>query len=145
MILSFMENFPSRMKLNVANGERVPTQFVSAIETGYKIHTIRDTKQKWRKDVKIQVYTGKYAKGCRKHHFDLECTGTQTIEIDFTDKWNNSIKIDGRKLTNKEVDLLAQSDGFGNTTIPAWVLFQMWFGNKKPFKGIIIHWTDFRY
>jgi hypothetical protein len=145
MILSFMENFPRQVKYDSATGEKVPTKFIDQIQAGQKIHTIRATKQNWRVGMKIQVYTGRYTKGGRVKHFDMVCKGTQTIEIDFTNKLAKSVKVDGRELSLVEMFSLAQNDGFSNNSSVDWASFQKWFGNEKPFKGIIIHWTNKRY
>ena len=48
------------------------------------------------------------------------------------------VKIDGRKLTEPEVQQLAWNDGFDNL-----VDFLMWFADG--FKGKVIHWTELRY
>jgi hypothetical protein len=140
-----MENFPTHMKFDVEKGEKVPTKFIDQIQSGQKIHAIWNTKQNWRAGMSIQVYTGRYKAGDRKHHFDMVCTGTQTIEIDFTNHLKKSIKIDGRELDDLECVELAMNDGFGGGWAISQAYFQKWFGTKKPFKGIIIHWTNKRY
>ena len=144
MILSFMENYPNRMKLG-QKGEKVPTDFIKKIKNGQKIHTIRDTKQNWQVGTKIQVYTGKYAKGGRICHCELTCTGTQDIEIDLTNPLLKSIKVDGKELSFHEIFELVRNDGFGDDATFAWAYFQLWFGNKQKFVGKIIHWTQKRY
>lgn len=128
MILNFLKGFQVK-------GKRKATNFEYKILNGIKIHTIRwDAKLRWRKGRKIHFSTGsrtsKY--NCFKEGL---CTGTQSINIE-----NNEIFVDSVKLNEKEIALLAKNDGFDNVSD-----FWEWFNQYKPFTGVIIHWTDFRY
>ena len=115
-------------------------RFKEPILNGKKIHTIRvDKGNRWKEYRKIQMATGvrtkQYQQFCERC-----CHSTQTIEIirtsDYLEK--TIVKIDGRKLTQDEVQQLAWNDGFCNL-----IDFWMWF--RDGFTGKIIHWTDFKY
>lgn len=58
--------------------------------------------------------------------------------MNFAKNSKTIVKIDGRKLTEPEIQQLAWNDGFDNL-----VDFWMWFADG--FKGKIIHWTELRY
>lgn len=107
-------------------------QFVDKILTGEKIHTIRDNPERWTIGKKIHFATGVRTKNYNCFMMG-ECIGLQSIKIKFP-----YVHISERKLTPKEVVLLARNDGF-NSIVDFWG----WF--NQEFNGIIIHWTDFLY
>lgn len=139
-------------------------QFVDRILEGTKIHTIREDKHnRWKPGNKIhawyknprnvkqnpktfEIYIWDTNFPGRREAFkeDLEacpgwfkipkvCKSVQTIDIGPI-----CTRIDGRILTNDEMIKLALNDGFENLTA-----FYDWF--SIPFKGKIIHWTNFKY
>jgi hypothetical protein len=70
----------------------------------------------------------------------IPCKSVQKIEIIRTSDYLNEtiVKIDGRKLSEKEVQQLAWNDGFANL-----IAFWLWFQNG--YTGKIIHWTNLKY
>lgn len=140
-------------------------ELVQKILDGTKIHTIREDKNdRWKTGRKIDPWYKnprnvkqnpmsliQYA--C-KHlinpigecHFPKRCISTQDLEI----RWSYetftgrkafvTIYIDGVSCYNGKWSVLdlAKNDGFDSLED-----FFKWF--DKPFKGKIIHWTDFRY
>lgn len=124
-----------------------------------KKHSLReDISNRWHEGVRID-----HAYGVRTkfYHCFIQtmCTGTQSIEIqeipvaqsdycyiyrDYIGKEKKEVNkifrvlIDGKALCKVDIAILAGNDGFDTTHD-----FFKWF--NKPFKGKIIHWTDFRY
>lgn len=109
-------------------------QFIPKYLDGTKIHSIRKG-HRWRKGMTIHYYEKVRQPGMRKFMPDGICTGAQDIVISCYARF---ISIDGRPLTEFEMDLLAQNDGFDSAND----LFAFFSDN---FTGQIIHWTDFRY
>jgi hypothetical protein len=119
-------------------------QFEPKIQAGTKIHTIReDAHDRWRAGMKMHMATGVRTKNYRCFE-TKECTGVQEIYIcrnsDYLEQ--TIVKVDGKVLTQNEVQQLAWGDGFS-----CLIDFWQWFAFKEsnPFKGKIIHWTDKRY
>lgn len=105
-----------------------------------KKHTIReDSHNRWKQGIKLHMATGVRTKMYNQFSEDT-CKSVQKIEIERTSDYLHEtiVKIDDRKLTEKEVQQLAWNDGFANL-----VDFWLWF--SKGFKGKIIHWTELRY
>ncbi|MFZ4546890.1 MAG: hypothetical protein ACOYN4_05630 [Bacteroidales bacterium] len=132
------------------------TSFATKIVYGRKKHTLRaDPNNRWKAGMKIQhalgVRTKKYVQFA-----EGECKSVQKIIIEegyergeysynyFFEKrkvWNVKrfrVKVDGKSLRRKEIDILARNDGFETTDD----LFR-WFING--FEGKIIHFTNLRY
>lgn len=110
-------------------------QFVPLILAGTKIHTIREDKQRrWYVGNTIHFATGVRTKKykCFKEEF---CTRVQDIII--SRKFVRII-VDGRMLSDQEINMLAVSDGFKHAED-----FFRWF--NYDFQGKIIHWTHTKY
>lgn len=110
-----------------------------------KIHTFReDPSDRWHAGRTIHHCTGNQTKNYNCF-LQNTCTGVQSITI-LPQGWiveNVTAKIplvfvDKRKLGDIEVLLLIENDGFESIED-----FCDWF--QDPFKGKIIHWTDWRY
>lgn len=126
-------------------------QFLEAIITGKKVHTIREDKHnRWAAGIEIQFATGVRTKHYNQFRAGL-CTGVQDIEIKYTDmRGAVVIYIDGKhfgtwhrfmpeKSVNPEKILqLAVNDGFEDVKE-----FLNWF--QRDFKGVVVHWTDLKY
>lgn len=115
-------------------------RFVKPILAKSKKHTIRkDSYNRWKIGMKMHMATGMRTKKYNQFHEDT-CKSIQEIEIERVSDYlhHTIVKIDGRKLTENEVQQLAWNDGFDNL-----VDFWMWFADG--FKGKIIHWTELRY
>ena len=115
-------------------------RFIKPILAKTKKHTIReDAHNRWKEGMKMHMATGVRTKKYNQFNEDT-CKSIQEIEIirtsDYLEK--TIIKIDGRNLTQDEVQQLAWNDGFDNL-----IDFWMWFADG--FKGKIIHWTEMRY
>lgn len=144
MVLSFKEYFP----------DGKPTLFVSKILFGAmkdlpyqlltppKIHTIR-AGERWKSGDKIHMATGVRTKNY--YCFNTLYPELQTvlsvqkivIQNVFDDRFG--LCVDGRFLKEKEIEELAQNDGFDNVND-----FWNWFAHQEFF-GQIIHWTDKKY
>lgn len=127
-------------------------QFPSLIKAGVKIHTIREDKHnRWRPGMKIHHWMHNprhphlhpYPFCENKHH----CVSVQKVTIvSEQTKEPNRIRvvIDGRFLSDTEVEGLAKNDGLTNAKV-----LQTWFfppgSKKKWWRGKIIHWTDIKY
>ena len=151
MILSYKQKFPW--------GE--PTNFEQKINEGVKKHTIRDDPHnRWRFAMIIQ-----HAYGVRTSNYRCfakgQCMSTQILEIREVKMGSSDnsynfpvmspkhhknavsgkifrVMIDGKVLSEKEIDMLAKNDGFDSTED-----FFLWF--DKPEIKKIIHFTDFKY
>ena len=115
-------------------------QFVPLIKSGKKIHTIRhDVHQRWKAGMTMHMATGVRTKNY-KEFAKKKCVSVQFIHIRHYDnialQWSEVI-IDGRKLSDTEVVMLARRDGFTKTAE-----FFKWF--NKDFDGKIIHWKHSR-
>lgn len=116
-------------------------QFKFKIIAKIKIHSIREDKHdRWRPGMSIQhwLYSPRNVSK-HPHQFGTDwCLSKQKIEIK-RDVWDiYEVKVDGKVLGFKKVELLAINDGFESSDD-----FFAWF--KKGFNGSIIHWTDFKY
>ena len=112
-------------------------QFITPIQLGAKIHTIRaDKKNRWKPGKIIHM-----ASGIRTKHYNCfkitECISTQEIIIKYHGlQW--IVYVDGIQLSVGDLKKLATFDGF--STIAD---FAAWF--NEDFTGKIIHWTKFKY
>lgn len=110
-----------------------------------KLHTIRqDEKNKWKAGNLIHFVINNRTKQRYQFAPVIKCTNIQHIEISY---WYNKktqlfdlpmVVIDNRELTKKQIEILAQNDGFDNAKE-----FFLYFNTN--FKGKIIHWTDLMY
>lgn len=115
-------------------------KFVQPILEQTKIHTIRlDIANRWKTGTKIHMATG-----VRTKHYNQFSSGVvmsiQKIEIirtsDYLEK--TIVKVDGRQLTEPEVQKLAWNDGFSN-------LVDFWLYFADGFTGKLIHWSNLKY
>lgn len=109
-------------------------QFIPKYLDGTKIHSIRKGRR-WRKGMTIHFYEKVRQKGMRKFRPDGICNCVQDIVLSCYARY---VSIDGRKLTESEIDMLAHNDGFNSAND----LFAFFSDN---FTGQIIHWTNFKY
>jgi hypothetical protein len=106
-----------------------------------KPHTIReDIHDRWHEGSLIHPVVFNRSKNQFQFAPTLVCKSTQKIEIIRTSDYLNEtiVKIDGRKLLEKEIQQLAWNDGFSNL-----IGFWLWF--QDGFTGKIIHWTNLKY
>lgn len=112
-----------------------------------KLHTIREDKaDRWKSGRDIHFVINNRTKNRFQFAPIIQVTSIQKFEISYVDVFIDqkkftekyTIKIDGRKLDWKEIEVLAKNDGFDSTDD-----FIQFF--NKDFKGKIIHWTDLKY
>ena len=113
-------------------------QFVLKIIRGEKIHTIREDRGKrWHAGRKIHFATGART----KLYFQFgegSCRAVQLIQLD-PEKGRILIYLDTwRELKKEHHAEFFRNDGFNSAEA-----FWTWF--DRPFHGVIIHWTDFKY
>ena len=105
-----------------------------------KIHTIRkDEKKRWKTGLKIHFVINNRTKNRLQFAPVLKVKKIQSIEIFnlFSDK--SFVEIDGRRLSNEEIEILVKNDGFFS-------IEDFWsFFDQTHFYGSLIHWTDFKY
>jgi hypothetical protein len=121
-----------------------PTYFLQKILDGSKKHSLR-AGSRWKAGRSIQMATGVRTKNYRQFNKDRKdlqtCTGTQKLRLVITKSfWDTEIYIDGRRLSNREMEIFSANDGFENL-IALW----NWFSSEKNLPDQIIHWTDLRY
>lgn len=106
-----------------------------------KIHTIRtDKKDRWKVGNKIHFVINNRTKNRLQFAPVIPVKFIQEIEITY---WMGcgdypAVTIDGQSLKNREVEILAQNDGFDSVED-----FFKYF--DSDFTGKIIHWTDYSY
>ena len=111
-------------------------RFVEPILAGWKIHSIRlDKARRWKSGRTIHYATGVRTKNYRCFNMDT-CRSVQSFELQLHPEI--VILIDSRELELNKYELLAHNDGFSS-------LVDMLTFFKTDFKGVLIHWTDFRY
>jgi len=115
-------------------------RFVPKIESGSKIHSIReDGTNRWKLGMLIHFATG--IRSPNYCNFKMgQCLSTQKIEFKYVmhDDKIPVVLVDGVVLSTPEVKLLARNDGFDSMEE-----FYGWF--HSDFTGKIIHWTNFIY
>ena len=135
--------------------------WIDNLPTDQKLHSIREDKtNRWKPGMIIHFTTGSRSKNY-KCFAKSQCVSTQRIEIremsqicvdncytyeeshmfgDRSEKFLKTFKVivDSRELSDAEIYLLANNDGF--ETIHD---FFRWF--NKDFTGKIIHWTDLKF
>jgi len=103
-----------------------------------KIHTIRmDLKNRWKQGSKIHPVFENRTKNQHQFAPTFVCKGIQSIEITWL-RGNIYISIDDKLFDYNQKVQLSQNDGFESLSD-----FEKWF--NTPFKGKIIHFTDFKY
>jgi len=144
MILSFKKQFPW--------GE--PTNFKEKILSGTKIHSIRDDKTaRWKPGMQIHMAYGVRTKfyecfnknNCKSKQYIYIVNNEKIRMVGIDDSPNgpgdlfymNNLE-SGDEAMRINVEILAKNDGFDSVDD-----FFKWF--HSDFKGVIIHWTDFRY
>lgn len=110
-------------------------QFVPAIRSGRKRHTIRaDRKIPVKVGDKLYLYCGARTKGCFKVlPAPVICSRVETIKIHA--ETSSMVTIDNVPLDYTEREALAYADGFSDWD----EMLQFWEG-RLPFKWQIIHW-----
>ena len=124
--------------------------FVSAIQSGTKIHTIReDFYQRWKPGMSIQHWRGN-PRNVRSNPYPFgvgECKGVQEINVvcylqEYDEKdFGLSVVVDDRVLSPAEIETLAINDGLSVAE------FKQWFTppERPVYTGRIIHFTEKRY
>ena len=111
--------------------------------SGVKIHTIREDKHnRWKIGMMVQEWLHN-PRNVTKNPHQFKTDQVQSIQrikiIRTSDHLNETIiSVDGRELSQDEVQELAWNDGFENLAD-----FWLWFANG--FDGKIIHFTGKRY
>lgn len=140
MHLSFTKKFPWNEDTNFES--KIIASFTNKAKP--KIHSIREDKpNRWRAPFPREIH---FCFGVRTKHYrcfyKANCTGVQKIAIYHNfrglTKRIMQVYVDGRLLSDEEVEELAIADGFNST-----LHFNRWF--KDDFTGKIIHWTNKRY
>jgi hypothetical protein len=107
-----------------------------------KKHSIRRG-NRWKVGMKIHMATGVRTKDYFQFNINIDglqvVTGVQVIDIKHFTLFPNAVVIDGKRLSNAEIDQLAINDGF-DTTDEFWDYF-----SDDVFEGQIVHWMDERY
>ena len=112
-------------------------EFAEQLRNGRKKHTIRTKTVAPGRELKHIIFP--YQREKRECVLENKCVSIQRIEINPT-RYVGMLQviIDGRELSNDEVKLLAQNDGF-RCPMEFWIYF------SEAFKGYIIQWTDLKY
>jgi hypothetical protein len=118
-------------------------RFVHSIKSGRKKHTIRaDPKKRWKVGMKIQHWRGNPRNVKQKpYQFgEGECKGIQEIRIYMYWDLCFCVEVDGRDMSQAEIEALAAND---DLTVEE---FEKWFmPDGQEFTGRIIHYTDLKY
>lgn len=128
-----------------------PTGFEGKLKSGDKIHTIRyNAKGVWderykgiysgKKYLSVREWTGRPYNSEQRELSRFDKIGLQHVTMTYSSE--NSfpqVWIDGKQVSIQEV---AKHDGLTVEEFVEW-----FFGNSKEnmFKGVVIHFTDFRY
>lgn len=132
------------------------TRFAEKLESGEKIHTIRRNYDQWKFNAD-KMEGGKYLLSIRQwsgkpyHSPQIEIAqrhnpiGVQPVELYYhADNDTITAKIDGSEWLYADCYTLAKNDGLSVQDFKEW-----FFGHDpkedKQFKGVIIHFTNFRY
>lgn len=117
--------------------------FVYAIKQGRKIHTIRaDPKKRWKVGMSIQHWKGspRNPKQIPFKFADGECKWIQEIRIYMYWGVTLCVEVDGRDMSQEEIETIAANDGLTLNE------FKEWFCKEgQQFNGRIIHFTDLKY
>jgi len=130
MVLGFTTKFPDGRE----------THFQQQIETGLKIHTIRNGKR-WKAGMKIHFATGVRTKkyNCFKEGV---CISVQDIRIE-KKRGDLYFYIDDRFVNGWEVQFVSANDGLHQNDLHEW--FGSDLKDREAFEGQIIHWTNHKY
>lgn len=115
------------------------SRFAEMVEKGTKRQTIRALRKDGR-DPKpgdaLQLYTGMRTKKCRRLRTNY-CTSVTPIHMTGGMMAMTSVQVDGKWLTQCELDWLAEADGFRD-----WEEMRHWFFkvHGAPFTGLLIKW-----
>jgi hypothetical protein len=105
-----------------------------------KIHTIRkDEKNRWKVGNKIHFIINNRTKNRLQFAPVVQVKSIQLIEIGNIFNDRRFIKIDGVELIEKEIETLAENDGFFSVD-DFWEYF-----SQTDFQGSLIHWTNHKY
>lgn len=117
-------------------------RFISPIETGTKVHTIRENgkRRHARPGEAIQLYYGMRTKQCRKIIDDPICTWVMPISMLMGPLSFLSVKVLGIPMDLAAMDDLAVTDGFEN----AKDMHDFWLTTHGDgvFSGRLIGWSD---
>lgn len=119
-------------------------RFVFDIQSGRKIHTLReDPKKRWKVGMSIQHWFGN-PRNVSKHPYkflDGECMNIEEVIIERTRRDDIRVEIAGVQLSDASIKLLAKNDGL------TFREFALWFVPPKAprWEGRIIHFTDYFY
>ena len=154
MILGFKEYFNNDLKRPTYFPEKILAPYYKtytpgtpSLEISYipKLHSIRKG-NRWKSGNSIQMATGVRTKRYNQFNRRIDglekCISVQVIEIVYNDPnvllKPMYVKVDGKKLNDSQIDILARNDGFESTQD-----FFNYF--NEDFIGQIVHWTDLRY
>lgn len=115
-------------------------QFKQPILDKKKVHTLREDKHnRWKPGMKMHMATGVRTKNYNQFNLEV-CQSTQNIKITNKSNYLNEteVTVDGRQLSESEIQQLAWNDGFEN-------LVDFWWWFQDGFTGKIIHWTNLKY
>jgi hypothetical protein len=138
-VIMISKVFPS---YHTRKGE--PTNFKELIESGVKIHTIRQNYELWKKReakvnaglaiVSLREWEGKPRRSNHVEIMQLEKISVQSIE-----PRGMGIEIEGQRIENLTWRLISKNDGLGVND------FYYWFTEALNKLNAVIHFTDFRY
>lgn len=126
-----------------------PTKFFQKIDSGEKIHTIRENLSWWASRVQqikagkmylsIRKWSGKPYHSAQIEHAKRFSAGVQQITMSYGVDDTYQAFVDGKKVSIQDV---AKNDGLSIDDFIDW-----FFGNSKSnvFTGVVLHFTDFRY
>ena len=136
---NYMELYYS-MESVITKVDSLDSQLFAENVTG-KLHTIReDAHDRWHEGRLIHPVVFNRSKNQFQFAPTLVCKSVQKIEIIRNSDYLNetTVKVDGRSISEKEIQQLAWNDGFSNL-----IAFWLWF--QEGFTGKIIHWTNLKY
>jgi hypothetical protein len=123
-------------------------KFEPVLADGSKIHTMREHRiQHPPVGSQMHEYIGLRTKNCRLIRNDRQLCGWQEVRIFYSQK-KASIYIDGHRLTDDAMALLAYNDGFRGTRKSIVGHMLKHFGIEYPgqkWMGQLFHATNFRY
>lgn len=135
-----------------------PTDFEHKLLLGEKIHTIRKNAELWKKRCKeinagekilcVREWTGLPYRSKQREIARYERIGVQEIELcrEFLTIDGECHPLMGARIDNKLAIIsdIYKNDGLSQDDFSYWFL-RGYKGGYSIFKGIIIHFTDFRY
>ena len=122
-------------------------KFDNSIDHSPKIHTIRkDDKNRWKPGIMIDFFINARHKDMFRFAPRIPVVSTQKIRIIHLKdtllgvvlSHKMYVLIDGKRLSDDEIDKLAINDGFKD----GWAFFEYF---NEDFEGKIIHWTNLQY